>query len=300
MNTRGIYLLTVLTYVFSITGKAQDLEPRIYANLPKGMNAIGAVYGISKGNVVADPSLPITGFTITSHNIATAYVRTFGLAGKLARIQVVTPYSFMSGSLKINGQDTSGVRNGFGDTRIRFGMNLFGSPALDKKDFRLYQQKTIIGASLVVSVPTGLYYKDKRINIGTHRWAFKPEIGVSRRFKRVYAEAYSGIWFYTNNPEYLINKTQEQKPVFSIQAHGSYYFKNLMWVGLNGNWFRGGETVIDKMPSGNLLDNWRVGATWSVPFAKFHSVKLQFNTGAFTNSGLDYDMLSLGYQYVFF
>jgi hypothetical protein len=88
--------------------------------------------------------------------------------------------------------------------------------------------------------------------------------------------------------------------VFSIQAHASYYFKNQMWIGINGNWFNGGETTVDKVPSGDLKDNWRVGATWSVPFAKFHSLKLQFNTGAFTNSGLDYDMVSIGYQYIFF
>ena len=283
-----------------INAQSQDLEPRIYANLPKGMNAIGLLYGIAKGNVVTDPSLPIADFTITSNNIGVAYVRTFGLANKLSRVQVSLPFAFMSGKLKINGHDTAGARTGFGDTRIRFGMNLLGSPAIDKKDFRKYQQKTIVGASLVISVPTGLYYKDKRINIGAHRWAFKPEVGISRRFKHVYAEAYTGVWFYTLNSEYLGNKVQEQKPVFSMQVHASYYFKNQMWVGINGNWFNGGETTVDNISAGDLKDNWRIGATWSVPFAKGHSLKLQFNVGAFTNTGLDYNMVSLSYQYIFF
>jgi hypothetical protein len=49
-----------------------------------------------------------------------------------------------------------------------------------------------------------------------------------------------------------------------------------------------------------LKDNWRVGGVWSVPFAKGHSLKLQLNFGAFTNSGLDYNMVLLAYQYVFF
>jgi len=264
------------------------------------MNAMGLIYGFAKGNVVNDPALPIADFTIKSNHFAAAYVHTFGLAGKLSRIQIVLPFTSMLGNLKINGHDTSGARNGVGDTRIRFGMNLLGSPVLDKKDFRQYQQKTIIGASIVVSVPTGLYYQDKRINIGAHRWAIKPEAGISRRFKHVYAEAYTGVWFYTNNNKYLVSKTEEQKPVFSIQGHACYYFKNQMWIGINGNWFNGGETTVDKVPAGNLKDNWRVGATWSVPFAKFHSFKLQFNTGAFTSSGLDYDMVSLAYQYIFF
>ncbi len=283
-----------------LQANSQDLEPRVYANLPKGTNAVAVVYALAAGNVVADPSLPIADFNITTNNIGLAYVRTFGLAGKLSRIQVTAPFVFMTGQLKLNGQDTSGARTGFGDMRIRFGMNLLGSPALDKKDFRQYKQETIVGASLVVSVPMGLYYKDKRINIGTNRWAFKPELGISRRFIHVYAELYTGVWFYTDNNQWLINHVEKQKPVFSIQGHASYYFKNQMWVGVNGNWFNGGETTVDEVPAGSLIDNWRVGITWSVPIARSHSLKLQFNTGAFTSTGLDYNMVSLGYQYIFF
>jgi hypothetical protein len=292
--------LVCIVCFYCMNVKCQELEPRIYANLPKGMNAVGVLYGVTKGNVVTDPSLPIADFKITSNNFGVAYVRTFALLNKLSRVQVSLPFASMSGKLKINGQDTTGARTGFGDMRIRFGMNLLGSPVFDKKDFRNYGQKTIVGASLVISVPTGLYYKDKRINIGAHRWAFKPEVGISRRFKHVYAEAYTGVWFYTRNSDYLSNKVQKQIPVFSMQAHASYYFKNQMWVGVNGNWFNGGETTVDDVSAGDLKDNWRVGATWSVPFAKNHSLKLQFNLGAFTNSGLDYNMASLSYQYIFF
>jgi len=37
-----------------------------------------------------------------------------------------------------------------------------------------------------------------------------------------------------------------------------------------------------------------------VPFAKKHSVKFQFHVGAFTNTGYDYNLYSIGYQYIFF
>jgi len=295
-----IQWLLILFCVVNKIAICQDLDPRVYANLPKGLNAVAAVYGLAKGNVIADPSLPIENFSITTHNIGLGYIRTFGLFNKLARVQLSVPFIHMAGQLKLNGQDTSGTRTGLGDTRIRLGINLTGSPALDKKDFRQYQQKTIVGFSLVASVPTGLYYKDKLINIGSHRWAFKPEIGVSKRFKHVYAEGYIGLWFYTDNTEYLETKQLKQHPVFSSQLHASYYFKNQMWVGFDGNWFNGGETFVDNIPLGDLKDNWRVGATWSVPFARKHSLKLQFHVGAFTNTGYDYDVISLGYQYVFF
>ncbi len=299
ISAAKLFLMSVVC-LYSIPGKAQDLEPRIYANLPKSMNALAFVYGYASGNVVTDPALPIADFKITSHNLGVGYVRTFGIANKLSRIQVTLPYTDMAGKLKINGRDTTGARSGFGDMRVRFGINLLGSPAMDKKDFRRYQQKTIVGVSLVTSVPVGLYYSDKRINLGTHRWAFKPEAGISRRFKRFYAEGYVGVWLYTNNNKYLVDKVQEQKPVFSVQGHVCYYFKNQMWIGINGNWFNGGQTTVNKVAAGDLKDNWRVGAIWAVPFAKYHSIKLQAHTGAFTASGLDYNIVAISYQYVFF
>ena len=151
----------------SLAATAQELEPRLYANLPKKLNAVAFAYGLSRGNVLADPSLPIENFKITAHNLVAGYVRTFGLANKLARIQATIPFIGMLGSLRLNGRDTSAARTGFGDLRLRFGINLLGSQALDKKDFVKYQQETILGASIVVSVPTGLYYDDKREKITT-------------------------------------------------------------------------------------------------------------------------------------
>lgn len=286
--------------LYFLPAMAQELEPRVYANLPKKLNAAAFAYGLSKGNVLTDPALPIENFKITAHNLGAGYVRTFGLADKLARIQVFIPFIAMIGKLQLNGRDTSGTRTGFGDLRLRFGINLLGSKALDKKDFVRYEQKTIIGISLVTSIPIGLYYSDKRINIGTNRWGFKPEIGISRKFKRFYAEGYTGVWFYSGNTKYLNTKTLKQDPVFSLQAHILYTLNKKMWLGFNGNWFSGGQTTIDDVASGELNNNWRVGGTWSVAINFQHSLKLQFHVGAFTNTGYDYNIVLLGYQFVFF
>ncbi|MFL9484558.1 transporter [Chitinophagaceae bacterium LWZ2-11] len=294
-----IFSFVVLTFVI-FRAMSQELEPRAYANLPKGTNAIAAVYSYSFGNVLTDPSLPIKDADLRTHNIGLGYVRTFGLANKIARVQLSLPVTFLAGKATVNNTDTELVRTGLGDARLRFGINLSGSPALDKKDFRKYKQQTIVGLSLVISIPTGLYYKDKLINLGSHRWAFKPEIGVSRRFKHFFAEAYTGVWFYTENTNFLSVKTQKQEPVLSTQAHVSYYFKNEMWVGVDGNWFTGGKTIVNNVELNNLENNWRVGAVWSFPIAKQQSLKLQFHVGAFTNTGYHYSVLSLAYQYVFF
>jgi hypothetical protein len=44
-----------------------------------------------------------------------------------------------------------------GDLRFRLSVNLYGAPALTLKEFRNYQQDLIVGASLQVSMPAGLY-----------------------------------------------------------------------------------------------------------------------------------------------
>lgn len=289
----------VVLFLLNIICYSQDLEPRAYANVPKKLNVAALGYVFMDGNVVTEPSLPISDFKIQSHNLAVSYIRTFGLANKLARVQVSLPFTFMDGSALVAGDLVTGSRTGFADTKVRFGINLLGSPALDKSEFRSFEQKTILGVSLVTSIPTGRYYEDKRVNIGTNRWGVKPEIGISKRFAHVYAEAYGGVWFYTDNNDFL-GKKMEQKPTFSLQAHASYYFKNNMWVGFNTTWFFGGKTIIDGVPEASQIDNWRVGGTFSTPIAKGQSIRFQYHVGAFTNNGLDYYALSAVYQYSFF
>jgi hypothetical protein len=298
-NRKANFLLVCLFFISHIS-IAQDLEPRAYANLPKGANAIVGSYGYMKGDVVSEPTLPIKDFVISSNNLGVGYLHTFGFMDKLARVQVVIPYVIMDGKAIVSGEKITGNRTGFGDMRVRLGINLLGSPALARKDFAQYQQKTIFGVSLVTSVPTGLYYDDKRINIGANRWGFKPEVGISKRFKHIYAEFYSGVWFYTNNDEFLGDKDLQQEPVLSFQGHASYYFKNQMWVGININWFNGGKTVVDDLPAGSPINSSRIGVTWSVPLSRSQSVKLQLNTGTFNDIGLNYDSATFSYQYVFF
>jgi hypothetical protein len=279
--------------------RAQQLEPRAYAALPKNFNAIVFAYGLSRGNVLADPALPITNFTITTNTFSATFLHTFEVAKKLARVQVTIPYADLLGKLQINGHDTSGGRSGLADAEVRIGVNLTGSPPLDKKAFTHYTQQTIVGTSLVISVPTGLYYADKRINIGSHRWGIKPEVGISQRIKRIYFEAYAGIWFYTLNNDYLGKNTIRQDPVFNLQLHGSYYFKNFMWISINSVWFIGGQTKIDDVPQGALLNNWRAGATWGIPIARGQSLKLQFHVGVLAAGHYNYNLAMLAYQHTF-
>ena len=50
-------LLAAAALLLSRGAPAQDLEPRLYTNVPLGMNFLGVGYGYSEGNVLFDPAV---------------------------------------------------------------------------------------------------------------------------------------------------------------------------------------------------------------------------------------------------
>lgn len=296
------YLLTCgMVLLFSVASQAQDLEARSYSVVPKGMHAAALAYTFSKGNVVSDFTSPVQDLDITTSIINLGYVQTFALFNKLARVQVGLPYGFLDGTAKVFGADTSGTRNGFFDAKVKFGMNLLGSPVLSPKEFRLFQEHTVLGASIVISVPIGQYFPDKLINLGGNRWGFKPEIGFSHREGRLYYEFYTGIWMFTNNNAYFKNNNQlKENPLFSFQAHIDYVFKSKMWVALNGGFAEGGQTTLNGTERDDAQRNWRLGGTFSFPFNAHQSIKTMVNTGVATRAGQNYTAITLVYQYIWF
>ena len=291
-----------LILLLSLPGvaEAQEIEPRSYANVPEGLNALALIYSWSNGSVVSDATLPIQDLQLTAHTPAALYVRTFSIFGKLGRVQAAVPFVFLSGDAKIAGQDTSGARTGFADARLRFGVNIIGSPSLEPKDFQRFQQETIIGVSVVVSMPIGQYNPTKRVNIGSNRWGFKPELGISHSFGRLYAEIYGGVWLTSVNDEFLETATLEQDPIYSLSWHISYVFKSGIWLGANGVHVHGGNISVNGVYSDSFQKNWRLGATVSVPFTRQHSIKVLFHTGVATRIGADFDIFTIAYQYLWF
>jgi len=279
---------------------AQELEPRSYADLPKGLNVIALAYSLSRGNVVTDPTVALQDFRVTTHMPALLYVRTFKMFNRLGRAQLTVPFAYLAGRAKLQGVDTSGTRTGFADARLRLGWNFVGSPALAPKAFRSYEQGTIVGASLVISVPIGQYNNTRIVNLGANRWGFKPELGISRRFGPWYAEAYTGVWLFTDNTDYLEGKTRTQDPIYSFQAHLAYAFPRGIWIALNGTYVRGGASSVDGVDGKDFQTNWRLGGTLSVPLAKQHSIKALFHSGVATRAGADFRIFTLAYQYSWF
>ena len=296
-----LFLITgILTFALLKTISAQDIEPRSYSVVPIGLHVAAVGYTYSFGDVISDGSSPIRDGNFHSNAFNLAYVQSFGFFKKLAKITVALPYGVFQGTANILGVDTGGKRYGFADARLKFSVNLIGAPLISPRDFRKFQEETVFGASLVISIPTGQYDPQKLINIGSNRWGFKPELGFSERLGRFYIEAYSGVWFFTTNNEFFKSSTLKENALFNFQAHVDYILKSGIWFALNGGYGAGGSLNLSGKELDNGQSNFRAGATFSVPFNKNNSIRLMYNTGVTVLAGQNYSAFTLSYQYSWF
>ena len=129
--------------------------------------------------------------------------------------------------------------------RLSMTVNFVGAPALPLSEYRNYSQNLIVGASFQVYMPLSQYDPEKLVNIGTNRFTFKPELGISKAFGRLSLELATGIAFFTANDDFYGGKTRSQAPITSIQGHAVYGFKGGIWVAFDANFYWGGRTTVD-------------------------------------------------------
>jgi hypothetical protein len=275
---------------------AQELEPRAYRIAPVGMNFVLATYSLSSGNVLTDPTAPVEDLDIDIHMAVVSYMRTLGLFGRSSSITVNLPYGYVTGSGRVQGELITGSRAGTADLRARVVMNLVGGPAMTPQEFAKHERGRTMGVSLTLAAPTGQYDPTRLVNFGTNRWSFKPEIGYSSVKGRWILDAAAGVWFFTDNNDFL-GARREQDPIGSFQAHLSYDITQKIWISLDANYFTGGRTTINGDLKDDLQKNSRIGLTLSVPLKPRHSLRFAAATGAFTSFGADFDQILMAYLY---
>jgi len=283
--------------VSPFAAQAQDLEPRAYSNSPTGLNFVIAGYGYAKGTVLTDPSIPLDNVSNESHVGVFAYATTLNVLGKSAKIDLVVPYASLAAKGLVFGLPHARYVNGFADPAFRFSMNFMGAPALTAAEFKDYRQDLIFGASLRVTAPLGQYDNDRLVNIGTHRWSLKPEIGLSKAFGRWTLELAPAVTFYTNNGDFFGGHTREVAPLFSVQGHVSYTFAPGGWLALNAGYFVGGRTTVDEVLNDDEQEGARFGATLALPVTRNHSVKFYGITGYNAHREHDFQAVGIAWQY---
>src|SRR5512140_1491843 len=211
--------------------RAQELEPRAYAPSPKNANFLLASYSYQSGEVLFDPSLPFSDVRAFIHGFVGGYGHTFSLFGRISSLAIAVPYVWASVDGNVGETYQAITRSGLGDPRLRFVVNLLGGPALPMSEFRTRKPEPTLGFSLVVVVPTGQYSNTKLINIGSNRWALKPEFGLSFPNGRWTFEAAAGVWLFLDNDHtYPGENVRSQDPLYAVQAHVGYTVRPGLWV----------------------------------------------------------------------
>ena len=280
------------------TGSAQDLEPRAYAASPVGLSFLAVIAGHSSGGVVVDPSLPIEDAQASVNSLAVGVGTTFGLFGRTALAVAALPLAWADASGRVGENAAQVSREGLADPRIKLSVNLVGGRALSAGEFVKVQRRTIVGVSVTAIPPLGQYDRTRLINLGANRWAFKPEIGISRLVRSKWTlDGYAGIWMATANDEFYPGASHRtQRPIVALQAHVSYTARPQLWIAADGTWYSGGNTTVDGIEKGDLQRNSRLGATLSLPIARQQSLKINGSVGATTRVGADFRTIAVAWQ----
>lgn len=300
MRTLRVLVCIVVWPLIPDLAKGQEMEPYAYAPNPVGLNFFFAGYGETWGEILFDPSLQITDVDASWHNLTAGYGRTFGLAGRQSNFTMVFPYVAGDVSGSVDEVFTEVSRTGMADPRFLLSINLLGGPAMSPAEFAKYKQRTTLGMKFIIAPPTGRYFPDKLINIGSNRWSFKSELGVSSPVGKWRFELAAGVWVFSDNNDFFGGHVRSQNPITTFQGHAIYTFRPRFWVAVNANWFRGGTSEVDGIANADLQSTSRFGLTASYPLNAKQSLKLAYSDGATTRIGGDYQNLSLTWQYIWF
>jgi hypothetical protein len=280
------------------SARAQELEPRAYSPAPVGASYVIAGYQRSDGELVFDPSVPLTDVTAGIDGLSLGAGHAYDLAGRQANLTFVLPYAH--GTIEGNvGEDRrSAYRSGLADVRIRGSVLLWNGPALSPAAFAKRKPAPLLGASLTVVAPTGQYDPTKLVNVGTNRWAAKPEIGYTQPLGSWQVELYAGVWLFADNDDFFGGQRKEQSPITSLQGHLIYNFRPGLWIAADVTHYSGGRTTLNGVRKADLQENIRAGLTGALALGHGHSLKLSWSKGAVTRIGGDFTTFGIGWQYL--
>lgn len=298
MNHRKLILVLGQQFLFVLVVSAQDLDPRAYARVPVNTTVLITGFSYSYGGVVTDPTLPVTNIKADVQTPSIGVVHSFSLFKLTSQALVALPYSWAQVSGDVGGQAERITRSGFSDMRLRFSVLVHGAPAATLPELMRASRKTVVGVSLSMIAPTGQFFSDKLINLGTNRFSFKPEVALSHPFGNHWLiDAYAGVWFFTRNSSfYPGDAVRTQEPMGTFQAHLSYTIKPTMWVALDATYYTGGKSSVNGTYNDDRQSNSRIGATAVLPVSKRSAVKLSFSRGAIVRIGQNFTTFSVGWQ----
>ena len=207
---------------FATGAAAQAIEPRAYSPGPVGVNFVIAGWAATQGGLSFDPSVPVENPKLSTSGPILAYARTVDIFGQSGKFDFIVPAARLSGSAIFRGVPTTREVDGFADPSFRVSVSLLGAPAMTARQFASYRQDLIVGASVQVSVPVGQYDPARLVNLGTHRWSVKPEVGVSKVFGAWTIEGDGAVTVFSVNNDFFGGQRRAQQPM--LLPHRAIWF----------------------------------------------------------------------------
>ena len=288
--------IAVCAIYFPCAVYGQFTDPRTYANAPVGVNQLELDYTYATADDSIDTSLAIGGSHLEVNELAVAYIRTFGIMRRLAWVKASVPFAYISGSVGGSGQSRSVA--GAGDASLQLTSVVLGGSALSVADFEKYEPTTTVGVSLTVSGPSGQYDPNKVVNLGSDRWSFKPEIGISHPFgsdQKWVVDGYFYVYFFTDNTEYHGKEVLRQEPLPGLEAHISYSITRDLWVSLDANYAFRGTTFVDGVDQNDAQKNLNVGTETYWTLSSRHSIAFLFAKSVMHENGPIFTEVALKY-----
>ncbi len=301
---RRLYVRLLALVALGLVGSppclAQELAPRSYWPAPKGTKLLILGYSHQSGDVVTDPSLPLTGVDSSIDSGVIAYQQTFDLFGRTSNLQLQLPYVDGTTTGQVNNEAGRRDVNGFADFSATLSLNLTGAPSMTREEFQAWRSdpQPLLAASIKLVAPSGEYEADKLINIGTNRWAIRPRLGYIQPLSENWLLEFAiGAWFFEDNDEFL-GTTREQDPIGAVDFSLVRRIRTGFWLSLDLTYYVGGRSTVDGDKSADFQRNSRAGLTVVYPLKRHHAVKLAWSNGLVTESGGDFQTIFLNYIYV--
>jgi len=298
MNSRGFLLL--LFFVLSANySTGQELEPRAFWIGPVKTNAATFSYAYSTGDFAADASLPLEGVESKLNSLQAGYYHSLNFFGRSSNLTLTLPYTWGPTQGEVSGDFQEVHLSGLGDPRLRFSVNLLGAPAMTIPEFQEFRRRhrTILGLALRVQFPLGQYDSSRFVNLGSNRWAFKPQLGLIHPIKPDWLiELSVGSWFFTENKNF-VGSVRQQDPLLDGEFHLIHRIGLGFWAAFDATYYWGGRTTIDGDKRFDLQRNFNAGGTIAIPVRRGHSIKFTANTGLSVDHGGDRTTFAVAYQY---
>ena len=293
MLARLIFIVVVLFWYNPLS--AQDLEPRRWNHVPVGVNFVGVGAAHTQGDIFLDPVLRIEDLEFRFSLGLVSLVHAFELFGQSARVDMSLPVGSGHWEGLVDGEPRTLDLRGMMDPSLRLSVNLYGAPALKRKEFAQYRANhpvnTVVGAAIKVTAPLGQYNPERLLNLGANRWTLRPQLGVlHQRGKMSYELTGSAILFSANN-DFFGGTRLSRDTLYYLQGHIVRTFRPGMWLGFSVGYAIDGSSTIDVVPKNDGHRDFWAGITLGIPISPVQGIKIALsraktntNTGSTSNS----------------